>query len=85
MEATALKITKQSIQTFIKYAKEAGDWAGNPMVDGSAEERGNLTQLKKAGLIETFNSDGIKWLRFTPSGRAYAEGFEISTLNWTND
>lgn len=78
-----LNITLQSNEVFRRYAEEANDWAGSPMVDGNVEERGNLTQLKKAGLITTFMSDGIKWLCFTSTGKMYAEELGISTVNWT--
>lgn len=53
-----------------------GNWSGMPLVGGNVggtkEERGNLTQLKKAGLITTSESDGEKWISFTESGYKYA-------------
>ena len=48
-------------------------------VGGNKEERGNLTQLKKAGLITTFASDGDTWIAFTAVGKEFAKtlGIEI--------
>jgi hypothetical protein len=69
-------ITETSLKVFKMYADDAGNWSGTPLVGGNVggtkEERGNLTQLKKAGLIETFESDGHKWLSFTEAGFHYA-------------
>lgn len=78
-----MEITETSKAVFLAYAKDAGNWSGTPMVGGnvggSKEERGNLTQLKKAGLIRTFDSDGWKWISFTDAGIKFAaeNGIEI--------
>lgn len=85
MNANALTpaITPRSHDLFIAYAQDAGNWSGTPLVGGnvggSAEDRGNLTQLKVAGLITTFRDEGETWLDFTEQGRAYARqhGVEI--------
>ena len=77
-------ITEASLKVFMAYAKDAGNWNGTPLVGGnvggSKEERGNLTQLKRAGLIETFQDDGL-WISFTEAGRALADenGINIPT------
>ena len=59
--ADTIPITERSKQLFIKYANDAGNWNGTPLVGGnvggSKEDRGNLTQLKKAGLVETFTEE----------------------------
>jgi hypothetical protein len=69
-------ITEESKRVFLMYAEDAGNWGGEPLVGGnvggSKEERGNLTQLKRAGLIETFKYEGLMHVRFTPAGVAYA-------------
>jgi hypothetical protein len=66
------KITEQSLQVFLAYARDAGNWSGTPLVGGnvggSKEERGNLTQLKRAGLITTFVDEGNAWIVFTDAG-----------------
>jgi hypothetical protein len=78
-----IQITERSKELFLDYAKDAGNWSGTPCVGGNvggtAEDRGNLTQLKQAGLITTFKSDGDLWVSFTDLGVAYAleNGIEI--------
>lgn len=77
-----MTITQDSLTVFLAYARDAGNWSGTPLVGGnvggSKEERGNLTQLKKAGLITTFNNDGETWVDFTPQGRGLASEHGIS-------
>ncbi|KMV17597.1 hypothetical protein ACT17_15025 [Mycolicibacterium conceptionense] len=69
-------ITDTSLELFLDYARDAGNWSGTPLiggnVGGSKEDRGNLTQLKRAGLITTFEWEGDKWVDFTDAGRALA-------------
>lgn len=74
-------ITPRSLELFKAYAQDASNWGGKPCVGGnvpdSKEDRGNLTQLKRAGLITT---EEIKdpgnptciWLTFTPKGVQFA-------------
>lgn len=68
-------ITEASLNLFLAYAKDAGNWSGTPLVGGNLggtkEDRGNLTQLKQAGLIETFKDRGT-WISFTDAGKALA-------------
>lgn len=76
------KITDQSKALFLAYAKDAPNWNGTPMVGGnvggSKEERGNLTQLKRAGLITTFSEEGCLWVEFTTAGKEYAASLGVS-------
>ena len=76
-----IKITDASNAVFIAYAKDSGNWSGMPLVGGnvggSKEERGNLTQLKKAGLIKTFTDEGCTWITFTEAGKEYAKSLGI--------
>ncbi|ART70536.1 hypothetical protein BTO20_20120 [Mycobacterium dioxanotrophicus] len=70
-------ITARSLELFLDYARDADNWGGTPLVGGnvggSREDNGNLTQLKQAGLVTTFNHDpGDTWIRFTEAGRALA-------------
>jgi hypothetical protein len=77
-------LTDASKRLFIAYAKDAGNWNGTPLVGGnvggSKEDRGNLTDLKRRDLIETFREDGCLWLAFTTIGRAYALHLGIRTI-----
>ena len=85
----ATKITETSRALFLAYAEDAGNWSGVPLVGGnvggSKEERGNLTQLKRAGLITTFADEGQTWLYFTDAGIAYAAtlGVDIGWIKGT--
>lgn len=78
-----IEITDRSKELFMAYAKDAGNWSGTPLVGGNVadtkEDRGNLTQLKKAGLIRTQADAGDIWMIFTQLGIEYAKelGIEI--------
>lgn len=76
------EITPTSLAVFLAYAKDAGNWSGTPLVGGnvggSKEERGNLTQLKQAGLIRTSVDEGDTWIYFTEAGVALAAEHGIS-------
>ena|SRR3990167_6721525 len=86
--ANSVKLTKDSCSLFMAYWKDAGNWSGNPLVGGNVRhglrENGNLTDLKKAGLLTTFavkerNGKEDIWIEFTSLGKAYAkmvEGYE---------
>jgi hypothetical protein len=78
-----MKLTDKSLELFLGYARDAGNWSGTPLVGGNVggtkEERGNLTQLKRAGLLTTFKFDGETWIRFTDEGEQLAllHGVEV--------
>jgi len=81
-----MKISERSKQLFLDYARDAGNWSGTPLVGGnvggSKEDRGNLTQLKRAGLITTIVDDedrSLTWVIFTKAGIAFARehGVEV--------
>jgi hypothetical protein len=75
-------ITPESLRVFLAYAKDADNWSGMPLIgyggnvalsrEAARAERGNLTQLKQAGLITTETDQGpcgpCVWMRFTPAG-----------------
>jgi hypothetical protein len=79
-----MNITQTSLDLFFAYAKDADNWSGTPLVGGnvggSKEERGNLTQLKQAGLITTFVDDGCTWVKFTEAGRKLASDHGIRII-----
>jgi molybdenum-dependent DNA-binding transcriptional regulator ModE len=67
-----LYLSEQSLRLFLAYAEDAENWAGTPLVDGnvrgSKEGRGNLTDLKKKGLITTFQHNKEMFVEFTDAG-----------------
>lgn len=67
-----MNLTPASQALFLAYAKDAANWSGTPLVGGnvgfSKQDCGNLTDLKKHGLLDTFESDGESWVRFTNAG-----------------
>jgi hypothetical protein len=75
-----MNITETSLALFLAYARDAGNWSGTPLVGGNVggakEERGNLTQLKQAGLITTIkeydSGRTLTWVSFTQAGRELA-------------
>ena len=77
-----MQITEKSLEVFLMYAKDAGNWNGMPLIGGNVgggkEERGNLTQLKQAGLIRTEQDAGESWVVFTDAGKALAAQHNIS-------
>lgn len=81
-----MNLTNTSKELFLAYARDAVNWGGTPLVGGnvggSKEERGNLTQLKRAGLITTFRSDGEIWIDFTLEGIDLAMDEGISPFNY---
>lgn len=77
-------ITQTSLELFLAYAKDACNWSGQPLIGGNVggtkEERGNITQLKVAGLIKTHQEDRqTSFIEFTSMGIALAasHGIEI--------
>lgn len=76
------QITETSLAVFLTYAKDAGNWGGEPLVGGnvggSKEERGNLTQLKRAGLIRTLKDEGDTFVIFTDAGRALVATYGVT-------
>jgi hypothetical protein len=84
LHPSTMSLTKKSLDLFVAYAEDADNWSGSPLVGGnvggSKEDRGNLTQLKKAGLITTDRDydDNCTWINFTKMGMEYAAALGIT-------
>ena len=69
---TTPTLTAASLALFLEYANDAGNWGGTPLVGGNvtmdAAAKGNLTDLKKNGLLTTFREEGEMWINFTEAG-----------------
>lgn len=70
-------LTQDSLNLFIALAKDAADWGGQPLIDITKEQRGNLTDLKKKNLLTTFRDEGCDWAIFTSEGIALAAANNI--------
>ncbi len=85
-----IELTEASHELFMDYAKDAGNWSGNPWVsDGNVEcgpkRRGNLSDLVKKGLIETEEYEpGEYYVIFTRIGKMYAKA-NGEDLSWIED
>jgi hypothetical protein len=69
---TMIALTPASKSLFISFAEDAADWGGEPLLNITAAQRGNLTDLKKHGLLTTFRDEGCDWVIFTDAGREFA-------------
>lgn len=74
-----MDLSEKSLELFLAYAKDAENWGGNPWVtDGNVgltkSDRGNLTDLKRKGFIETerYDGPGTDYIIFTEEGKALA-------------
>ena len=68
---------------FVALAADANNWGGTPMLPIlDADEKGNLTDLKRKKLLTVEKSEGCFWVYFTPAGLALASdlGFEIEAF-----
>ena len=86
-----INLPENVAKLFESLAKDADNWSGTPLfgedgtykpVLGYKEDRGLLTKLKRAGLVETFKSDGCLWVRFTEAGRVRAVELNIDPKFW---
>lgn len=77
-----INLTTASHELFMALANDADNWSGMPPTDGNVgmtrEERGNLTQLKRQGLITTEIIDGDAWVIFTAAGTKYAAQYGVT-------
>ena len=76
-----INITEESKNLFGAFARDSVNWSGLVLVGGNVlitkEQRGNLTQLKKAGLVTTGSDGQDVWLEFTEDGERYANELNI--------
>ena len=79
-------LTNESDKFFRELAEDAVNWNGSPLLDGNVRTnkalRGNVTDLKKKGLITTELDEGNTWVYFTDKGRELAEDLGIDLGAW---
>lgn len=62
------KMTPATLKLFLSLMHDSGNWSGEPLFDGGSEDRGNLTHLKKLGVLETFADEGCVFVIWTDLG-----------------
>jgi hypothetical protein len=87
-ENQKLKLSPASHEVFMLYANDADNWSGLPWVsvgnvDLTGQQRGNLADLVKKDLVLIQDMDGQTYVRFTSSGKQYAEAQGVSTRYWS--
>lgn len=65
-------LTPASYSLLIDLIKDAPNWEGQPLIDITKEQRGNLSDLKRRGFLDTFKDEGCMFAIFTPIGTAFA-------------
>jgi hypothetical protein len=51
---------------------DAPNWHGQPLIDITKEQRGNLSDLKRRGFLTTFMDEGCMFAIFTDVGVLFA-------------
>lgn len=78
---TMKTLTPASLDLLLKLIADSGNWSNNPMLDLTASEKGNYTDLKKNGLVASFRDEGIDWCNFKfTSGQVVTDGARTFTL-----
>lgn len=68
-----MKLSPASAALFSDLAATSALECRAPTIDYTVQNRGNLTDLKKKGLIKTEESDGDVWVYFLLAGVALAK------------
>src|SRR5262245_41257501 len=72
-EVAPVTLTPASLDLFLGFAEDAPNWSGSPLVTLTPAQRGNLADLKKKGLLTTWeDEDGCVFVNFTDAGIALA-------------
>jgi hypothetical protein len=72
-----ITLTPASAALFASLVDDAGNWSGTPIVEVSREQRGNLTDLKRAGLLTTQADGGVVFAYFTVKGVEFAKSLGL--------
>lgn len=79
-------LTPASLNLLLDLISDSGNWSNTPMLDLSPAEKGNLTDLKKHGLVRTFRDEGIDWCHFQfTTGQVVTDGARTFTLSDRED
>ena len=77
-------LTEDSARLLAGLAWDAPNWSGTPMLYITKEQRGNLCDLKKCGLLTTFKDEGNVFADFTEKGKALIRTSNLADCipNW---
>ncbi len=66
-----IELTPESSNLLEAIAKDAANWNGLPPCFNhiTLQNRGNLTDLKKKGLLSTFKDEGEEWIQISRAGK----------------
>ena len=68
-----INFTSESKKLFDELVEDSPNWGGEVLVNGNVkideQRKGNLTHLKKLGLVKTFIDEGLSWVQFTELGK----------------
>jgi hypothetical protein len=70
-----LELTPATKALFVELVKDAPNWGGTPLFQGTKAQQGNLTDLKTKGLVETEQDEDNRlcfWVYFTDEGKKLA-------------
>ena len=74
----AISLSAGSMALFVALVEDAPNWSGSPLFGGNVgsgeANKGHLTDLKKKGLVTTWEDEGNSWVDFTTVGALYALG-----------
>jgi hypothetical protein len=75
---TALdNLSPASASLLYDLIKDAPNWNGQPLIDITKEQRGNLSDLKRRGILNTFTDEGCQFAIFTATGIAIAAAVNV--------
>lgn len=83
METATISLTEASSQMFGQIVRDLGNWGGkySGNYDYEGERKGNLTDLKKKGLVITFrdsDAPGCTFVQITELGVEYAKSIGMA-------
>ena len=85
-----LNLTPGTTRLFTDLVEDAGNWSGTPLFGGNVgdapADKGHLTDLKKHGLLVTFDDKNPttgrpdSWVYFTEAGKKHATELGLNVV-----
>lgn len=77
----SVELTPESKKLFLDLCHDYKNWGGSPVVEITSSQRGNYTDLKKKGLVnsiyDTVNGRTVEFAQFTSEGKQLAKELGI--------